>query len=163
MDLKKTIYLIIKSDGSYYSIDRNNEYTNHYQYLREISKQNDYLKACSFGLIFERDNNLPNILFFKELVLDNCIIFENFQILSSEKVSAISVYLPYQISKEQGAILNSLMDQIDNIEDVFLEKYREETEDFYSICQNLEEIKSGNKILKKYIQEHLLQEKNIRK
>lgn len=163
MNLNKIIYLIIKPDGSYYFIHRNNKYTNHYQYLTELSKQDDYLKKCSFGLIFEKDNNIPNIFFFKELILDNCILMENHKILSSENVSGINLYLPEHISPQQDKILNYYMTEIDEIKTVFLEKYSEETEDFYSVCQTLEEIKSGNKVLKKYIQEHLYQEKNIGK
>lgn len=163
MNLSEIIYLIIKPDGTYYFIQRNNKYMNHYQYLTELSKQDDYLKKCSFGLTFEKDNNIPNILFFKELILDNCILMENYKILSSENVSAINFYLPEHISMWQDKFLNSYITEIDEIKNIFLEKYSEETGDFYCICQNLEEIKSGSRILKKYIQEHLYNERNIGK
>lgn len=162
MNLDEIVYLIIKPDGTYDFISRNNQYTNHYQYLQQLSRKSEYLKVCSFGLIFEKENFITNILFFKELVSDGCIILENHKILSVENISSIQFYLPEHISVNQGILLNFYMDEIDKIRNVFLEKYSGEIENFESICQNIGEIKSGNKILKKYIEEHINQ-KNIRK
>lgn len=163
VNLNEIIYLIIKPDGTYNFITRNNQYTNHYQYLQELSKQDEYLKTCSFGLIFERDNNLSNILFFKELVSDGCLIFENLKILSSEDVSSVCFYLPNDIYETQDVLLNPYMDEINRIKHVFLEKYEEEIKDFRSVCKNIEEIKSGSKILKEYIKIHKQQEENRKK
>lgn len=156
MNLDTIIHLILKPDVTYNCISRNNQYINHYQYLQELSKQSKYLKRCSFGLNFEKENSIANVLFFKQLVSDGSILLENHKILSLEKISSVSFYLPVQVSIEQDILLNFFMDEIDRIRNIFLEKYSEEIDGFQSICQNIVKIKSGNRVLKKYIQNHLV-------
>ena len=67
-NLQDLVYLIIKSDGTMFSISKNNQYSNHYLYLNDIKKQSSYLMQMSFGLTFDRDDNTAQIMFFKELV-----------------------------------------------------------------------------------------------
>lgn len=154
--LDDTIYTVITADGEIFSIARNNQYSSHYQYLQDFSKQNSYLKRHSFGLIFDRDDNIPQLWFIRNLVLDSTIVYENHKILSSETISSIQFYLPIQISEKQKEILEIYMPEIDSKKSVFLETYHEEADDFYPIYKKPEDFKNGGILLRKYIEEHLV-------
>jgi hypothetical protein len=158
MKLDDFIYIIIKSDGTIYKIARNNIYTNHYQYLSNLSKQDEYLKRNSLGLNFNIDDNTPQILFFKELVTDGAIIFEN-QKISTSGVLTFDFYLPNIITDSQNDFLNLCMDEIDIASYVFLEEYQDETESFYAFYHNMEDTKNGGKLLRQYVKTHMVNKK----
>ena len=149
------VYLIVKPDGSVFYILKNNNYSNHYLYINDIRKYDSYLMEKSFGLTFTRDNNIPKIMFFNELILDSCIIFENQSIYTSDKKYAFDFYLPSEITAIQKEIVDSHMAEIETAEFVFIEKYNSEIEDFQVLYNNLEELKSAS-LLKKYLEDHLV-------
>ena len=102
--LNTYIYLVISPNGETRFIKRNDIYNNHYEYLQEFSKQDDYLRRHSFGLTFSLNDIQTNFMFFQELASENNIIIENYKIRSFEKVSSLCIYLPDQITKEQEKV-----------------------------------------------------------
>ncbi len=153
MKLDDTIYTVITSDGSIYNIDRNEEYYNHFQYLHDLSRLNDYFRACSFGLSFKSDDPMAHIYFMSELASSGSVVFENQRILASSNVSAASFYLPMEVSLEVSESLKQFMGEIDTIGHVFLEAY--DGEGLHSIYKNSEDLTCGNKLLHSYIEKHL--------
>lgn len=153
-NLQDLVYLIIKSDGTMFSISKNNQYSNHYLYLNDIKKQDPYLMKMSFGLTFDRDDNTAQIMFFKELVEDSCIIFANQSLYSADTEYAFEFCLPDEVSSAQKNILDSHMKEIEKAEFIFTERYHSETNDFVPLYQNLEDMKSTS-VLKFYLESHL--------
>lgn len=149
--------MIIQSDGQLFSITRNDIYKNHSEYLQQLTKNNPELLPYCFGLVFKPDDNTAKELFFKELALDNAIIFENLKIFSKENISSISIYLPDGITLEEKDVLDLLMNQIEQIKCVFLEGYQDETEKFYDLYQKKEDLANGANILREYMSNHVIQ------
>lgn len=163
-NLQDLVYLIIKSDGTMFSISKNNQYSNHYLYLNDIRKQDPYLMQMSFGLTFDRDDNTAQIMFFKGLVDDSCVIFVNQSLYSNDTKYAFDFCLPDVISSTQQNILDSHMEEIEKAEFIFTERYHPEMNDFVPLYKNVEDMKSTS-ILKSYLESHLSkkEEENFKK
>lgn len=153
-NLQDLVYLIIKSDGTMFSVSKNNQYPNHYLYLNDIRKQDSYLIKMSFGLTFDRDNSMAQIMFFKELVDDLCIVFANQSLHSNDINYAFDFCLPDVISSTQKNILDAHMKEIEKAEYIFVEEYHPEVNDFVPSYQNLEDLKASS-VLKSYLESHL--------
>ena len=119
--LNDYIYLVISPDGEKRFIKRNDLYNNHYEYLQDFSKQDDYLRSHSFGLTFSLNDLQTNLLFFQELASENNIIIENYKIRSFEKVSTITIYLPNQTTRKQEKSISTYDDELKTTEFIFLE------------------------------------------
>ena len=99
---KKNLSLEVFRANPYTYLDKNNlAYENISETIFKLLLKNSYLKRHSFGLIFDRDDNIPQLWFIRNLVLDSTIVYENHKILSSETISSIQFYLPIQISEKQ--------------------------------------------------------------
>lgn len=144
MNLENIIYMVIKKDGTIYYIEKNDKYFNHYQYLDDFRKQTEYLTKKAFGLQFSRDSNIPNIVFFTELVDDSCIVFENHNLNQNESLTSVCLYLPDQPSNIQAEILNGQMKEIAKAKFIFLELYNREIKLFESLTTTTDELKNTN-------------------
>ena len=160
INLQDLVYLIIKADGTMFYILKNNKYSNHYFYINDIRKQDSYLMELSFGLTFSRDDNTSQIMFFKGLVEDSCIIFENQSLYSSDIKYAFDFYFPEKVTNVQKDILEAHMNEIEKAEFIFVEKYQFEMEKFVPLYNDLKDLKSSV-ILKQYLKTHLSVFSNI--
>ena len=55
----------------------------------------------------------------------------------------------------------NMSEEIDKIKCIFLEKYNEETESFYSLYENIDDLKQGSKLLMHYVDESLKGENSM--
>ena len=159
--LQDIVYMIIKPSGEVMKISCNNKYVNHYHYLQDFSKQNPYLIRKSFGLTFSRDDDTSKIFFFNMLIQDGNIIYENHKLFSNDNISSAQFYLPVKTTLIQKEFLTAYQEEIDKIECIFLEKYNEETESFYSLYENIDDLKQGSKLLMHYVDESLKGENSM--
>lgn len=162
MDMKDSVFLIMKQDGTVFSIAKNNSYSNHYQYLNDLKKQDPFLTMNSFGLTFTRDDNTAQVMFFESLVTSGCIVFQNESITPTDDLDTICLYLPSNISDAQkDFLLNQEKDFISGTKFVFLEVYNSEDCIFNSLCKNVQDLNNAFPILKEYISTHSLSGKSI--
>ena len=59
--------------------------------------------------------------------------YENHKLFSNDSISSAQFYLPVKTTLIQKEILTAYQEEIDKIKCIFLEKYNEETESFYSL------------------------------
>lgn len=159
--LQDIVYMIIRPSGEVMEISCNNKYVNHYQYLQDFSKRNSYLIRNSFGLTFSRDDDTSKFFFFNMLIQDGNIIYENHKLFSNDNISSAQFYLPVKTTLIQKEILTAYQEEIDKIKCIFLEKYNEETESFYSLYENIDDLKQGSKLLMHYVDESLKGENSM--
>ncbi len=157
--LNDYIYLVISPNGQTRYIKRNDIYNNHYEYLQDFSKQDDYLRCHSFGLSFSLNDLQSNLMFFQELASENNIIIENYKIRSFEKVSTITIYLPNQTTKEQEKVVSTYNEELEKLEFIFLESYDSEKNEFKDI-QAEHNGKISTEILHTYIKKHQQEKSN---
>ncbi|HIT22085.1 MAG TPA: hypothetical protein IAB56_03800 [Candidatus Scybalousia intestinigallinarum] len=157
--LNDYIYLVISPDGEKRFIKRNDLYNNHYEYLQDFSKQDDYLRSHSFGLTFSLNDLQTNLLFFQELASENNIIIENYKIRSFEKVSTITIYLPNQTTRKQEKSISTYDDELKTTEFIFLESYDMDENKFQDIHTD-HSGKSTTEVLHSYLKNHQQEEFN---
>lgn len=155
--LNTYIYLVISPNGETRFIKRNDIYNNHYEYLQEFSKQDDYLRRHSFGLTFSLNDIQTNFMFFQELASENNIIIENYKIRSFEKVSSLCIYLPDQTTKEQEKVISTYDEDLKSTEFIFLESYDTEENKFKDIHAE-HSGKINTEILHTYLKNHQQEE-----
>lgn len=155
--LNTYIYLVISPNGETRFIKRNDIYNNHYEYLQEFSKQDDYLRRHSFGLTFSLNDIQTNFMFFQELASENNIIIENYKIRSFEKISSLCIYLPDQITKEQEKVISTYDEDLKSTEFIFLESYDSEENKFEDI-QAEHSGRISTEILHTYLKNHQQEE-----
>lgn len=69
--------------------------------------------------------------------------------------------MPVKTTLIQKEFLTAYQEEIDKIECIFLEKYNEETESFYSLYENIDDLKQGSKLLMHYVDESLKGENSM--
>lgn len=157
MDIKNSVFSVIKQDGTIFNIEKNDFYNNHYQYIDDLRYQNIYLMQMSFGLTFERDDMSSQIMFFQMLVDDGCVVLTNQSIYTTDKSYSVDFYLPSKISSSQVDFFKNQSNSIKNAKYVFLEAYdSDEPTKFKPLTSTVVDLTTGYLLLEKYIDSHKL-------
>ena len=158
--LNTYIYLVISPNGETRFIKRNDIYNNHFQYLHDFSKQDDYLRIRSFGLTFSLYDERSRLFFLQELADNYNIIIENTKLRSFENNSALLIYLPRKTTEIQQKIINSYESELISTKHLFLLAYNDKMnyfDDFRTANLNPKDV---IQLLNSYLKKHISEEFN---
>lgn len=156
--LNNYIYLVISPNGEKRFIERNDIYNNHFQYLHDFSKQDEYLRLHSFGLTFTLYDEQARLFFLQELADSHNIIIENTKLRSFENFSALLLYLPSSVTEIQQKSIHSYEAELIDTKHLFLLAYDEKSNVFDDLQTANLNSKTVIQLLNSYLEKHLTKE-----
>lgn len=145
------VLMVIRDNGDIYKVLKNDKYHNHYQYLKDLSKENEYFRKCSFGLIFNIEEDSV-IKFLTMLCKTGSIVLINDYTFNN--TSCMNISLPSNITEKQKPIIENIYNQIDKFNYTFIEYFDNENNKFETLYKTSEDLEN-KLLLSNFVDTHL--------